>query len=75
MLKFRHLDHLVDDLQRFGRLSFLARETFEHFNVLLKKSCRAKSRQPVTRMHETVETVGSGLGTVQRPGNKLRGVM
>lgn len=37
-LKFHSLNHLVDDLERFGGFSLLDAGPFGHFSFLVKKS-------------------------------------
>lgn len=46
---------------------------FEHFNVLIKKSWKMKSRRLSTRIHETVKALSSAVGTVQRPKSAVNG--
>lgn len=36
-------DHLVDDSERFERISFEDARPFEHFNGFINQSCRMKS--------------------------------
>lgn len=66
-LKYHLLDHLVEDLERFGSISFMDAGPFEHFNVVIKQSYRMTSRRLTTRMDETVQRMGSAVDNVRRP--------
>lgn len=46
---------------------------FEHFMVLIRKSFRTKSHRRSTRMHEIVESLGSALDSVRKPGSEIHG--
>lgn len=49
-LKFRMLDHIVDDISKLGELSYLDPFPYEHFNVTIKKFIKINSmRKTCTR--------------------------
>lgn len=73
MLELLLLEHLADSLERFGSLLFMDAGPFEHFDVLMKKSCRIKSWRLSMRMHDTVEKTKSALDSMRRPEREVHG--
>lgn len=57
-LKFHTMDHLAEDISRFGSCKFLDAGAFEHFNLAIKRSYRTGSLRHATRMSETVNNMG-----------------
>lgn len=72
ILKFRLLDHLVDDSERLGCLSYLDVGPFEHSDVHIKKSCGMMSRRLLKRLYESVQSTSSALNSVQRSGSEVQ---
>lgn len=78
-LKFHLLDHLPEDISRFGSLSMLDASPYEHFNTVIKNAYRQTSQRLVTRMDEminvlekrTVVVVPANVGHI-RAGRKRR---
>ena len=60
-LKFHLLDHLVDDLQRFGSIHILSASPYEHFNLIVKQAYSGTSKRLKTRATETVHILGTDL--------------
>lgn len=52
------LDHMVEDINRLGRITFRDASTIEHFNLVIKKSYRAKLLRDGATMYETVRNIG-----------------
>jgi hypothetical protein len=62
-LKFHLLDHVVDDLERFGSIKVLSASPFEHFNLNIKQAYAKTSRRYLTRSRETFNNLD---GTLKR---------
>jgi len=63
-LKFHLLDHMVDDLRRFGSLSVLDASAYEHFNTDIKSAVRRTSQRNQFRMDETVGVLSDPMSRV-----------
>lgn len=72
-LKCILLNHLLDKLERPESSSFTGAGIFESFNVLTRKLQRITSRRFLSIMVETVESISSAVGSVQRPGSEVHG--
>lgn len=53
-LKLHFLDHVVDDLERFGSMKLLNSSSFEIVNVHIKLAYRSTSQRQSSRLQETV---------------------
>lgn len=77
-LKFHLLDHMVEDIRKFGTLSVLDGSPFEHFNVHIKQAYRKTSQRRSTRMMETVGVIerryDGRCGYVGEKGNGRMGM-
>lgn len=60
-LKFHLLDHLVDDLQRFGTVRVLSASPYEHYNVVIKQSYSGTSKRLQTRERDTIRNLDTDL--------------
>ena len=60
-LKFHLLDHLPDDLSRFGSTKVLSASPFEHFNLLVKRAYASTSKRLLTRDTETADILHFNL--------------
>lgn len=56
-LKFHLLDHLVDDLERFGSIHVLSESLYEHFNYIVKQAYNSTSKRLKTRTADTVSNL------------------
>lgn len=56
-LEYHLLDHMVGDLQRFGKLSVLDSCRYAHFNLHIKQTCERNSRRRPTSMMEMVNMI------------------
>lgn len=45
----------------------------KHLSLFTKNSYRIMSRRLLTKMHDTVESMGSALNSAQRPGSEVYG--
>ena len=61
-LKFHLLDHIIQDLQRFGSIRMLTASPFEHFNVHIKSAHASTSGRLLSRDAETVAALTFNLG-------------
>lgn len=52
-LKFHLLDHLVEDLLKYGSLDYLNAGPYEYYNTVVKKHYRATSKRRSTALEET----------------------
>jgi len=60
-LKFHLLDHLVDELARFGTVLVLSASPYEHFNLIVKQSYASTSKRLQTRTSDTVRNSYTSL--------------
>ena len=60
-LKMHLLDHLVDDLERFGSFGVLSASPFEHYNSSIKKAYSATSKRLLTRTADTIKQLDISL--------------
>ena len=60
-LKFHLLDHLVDDLERFGTIHVLNASPYEHFNLIVKQSYAGTSKRLQTRERDTIQNLDTDL--------------
>ena len=58
-LKFHLLDHLCNDLARFGDLSLLDASPFEHFNYVIKSFIRMTSMRKSTTIEEAIRIMNT----------------
>lgn len=65
-LKFHLLDHVVEDLSKFGGLNILDASPYEHFNTFFKQSYRSTSKRIATRMDETVTNMAPTICTLRQ---------
>ena len=68
-LKFHLLDHLVEDLSKYGSLQYLDSGPYEYFNSVLKRFYRETSRRKGTALEETLQTMSNAsaeTGTVSK---------
>lgn len=67
-LKFHMLDHVSNDLYKFGILSFLDASAYEHFNFTIKKFIRMTSMRKLTTIEEAVHLMNeTPLNTEKDP--------
>ena len=52
-LKFHLLDHLVEDLLKYGSLDYLSAGPYEYYNTVVKKHYRGTSKRKTTALEET----------------------
>ena len=64
-LKFHLLDHLTDDLKRYGSLSFLSAGPYEYFNTIVEKHYRTTSKRTSTALSETIASMSSEMDSQQ----------
>lgn len=57
-LKFHLLDHMVEDMERFGSLQVLDASAFEHYNTDIKAAIRRTSQRKSSCMEEAVSILG-----------------
>lgn len=60
-LKVHLLDHLIEDLERFGSIYFTEARPAEHFTVLIKQSYRTTSRRLSTRFQKALQNMSSAV--------------
>lgn len=60
-LKFHLLDHLVDDLERFGTIRVLSASPYENFNLIVKQAYSGTSKRLQTRARDTVQVLETNL--------------
>lgn len=60
-LKFHLLDHLVDDLQRFGTIRVLSASPYEQFNLIVKQSYSGTLKRLHTRERDTIHNLDTNL--------------
>ena len=60
-LKYPLLDHLVEDLKKFGSLQVLSAAPFEQYNHTIKKAYSYTSKRFRTRTLETVKVLNDNL--------------
>lgn len=68
-IKFDLLDHLLEDLDKFGSVKFLCALAFEHFNIFLKRSYRETYIRSASRLNETsflLKLIAKGLQRKER---------
>jgi len=58
-LKFHNLDHIAEDVARFGDLSLLDASPYEHFNFTLKQFIRMTSMRKQTTISEAVAVINA----------------
>jgi len=64
-LKFHLLDHMVEDMRKFGTLSVLDASAYEHFNTDIKAAVRRTSQRSQYRMDETVAVLSDPLQAME----------
>jgi hypothetical protein len=67
-LKFHLLDHLVEDIMKYGSLDYLSAGPYEYFNTVVKKHYRATSKRKTTALEETANRMNQELLTTPIPG-------
>lgn len=73
-LNYHSLNPPVENVTRLERSSSMVARMFGHNHVLMKKSCKMRSRRLLTRMRKTVENMSGALGSVQRFESQVHGV-
>jgi len=56
-LKYHLMDHLVDDLEKYTDLSFIASSPYEYFNTWIKNGYRETSKRIDSALEETVKVL------------------
>lgn len=65
ILSFHLLDHIVDDLDRFGTILLLSASMYDHFDLIIKQSYACTSKRLKTRTGDTVRDLDSYLSRQQ----------
>ena len=68
-LKFHLLDHLADDIGKYGNVAVIDASAYEGYNTNIKSSFRQTSRRRETRMSETVDFLSYNV-TLGESGHK-----
>lgn len=74
-LKFHMLDHIAEDVSRFGALNFVDASPFEHFNYVIKKFIRMTSMRRGSTLGEAVKVINSSVATeksINKTGGRIR---
>ena len=70
-LKFHLLDHLAEDMARYGSLEFLNSGPYEFFNTVVKKHYRDTSKRKKTAIEETAKNLSTELHRLTLDGQAL----